>query len=62
MIEASCALFLVFTPFSVTVRIAISISSVACHWDIENTTRVPVGDDLSYNEWFLKRILRAKAS
>ena len=24
--------------------------------DIENTTRVPVGDDLSYNEWFLKRI------
>ena len=22
----------------------------------ENTTRVPVGDDLSYNEWFLKRI------
>ena len=30
--------------------------------DIENTTRVPVGDDLSYNEWFLKRILRAKAS
>ena len=23
---------------------------------IENTTRVPVGDDLSYNEWFLKRI------
>ena len=23
--------------------------------DIENTTRVPVGDDLSYNEWFLKR-------
>ena len=25
-----------------------------CH--IENTTRVPVGDDLSYNEWFLKRI------
>ena len=27
---------------------------------IENTTRVPVGDDLSYNEWFLKRILRAK--
>ena len=24
--------------------------------NIENTTRVPVGDDLSYNEWFLKRI------
>ena len=24
--------------------------------DIENTTRVPVGDDLSYNESFLKRI------
>ena len=24
--------------------------------DIENTTQVPVGDDLSYNEWFLKRI------
>ena len=23
---------------------------------IENTTRVPIGDDLSYNEWFLKRI------
>ena len=23
---------------------------------IENTTWVPVGDDLSYNEWFLKRI------
>ena len=23
---------------------------------IENTTRVPVGDDLSYNECFLKRI------
>ena len=23
---------------------------------IENTTPVPVGDDLSYNEWFLKRI------
>ena len=23
---------------------------------IENTTRVPVGDDLSYNEWFPKRI------
>ena len=22
--------------------------------DIENSTRVPVGDDLSYNEWFLK--------
>ena len=22
----------------------------------ENTSRVPVGDDLSYNEWFLKRI------
>ena len=22
---------------------------------IENTTRIPVGDDLSYNEWFLKR-------
>ena len=24
--------------------------------EMENTTRVPVGDDLSYNEWFLKRI------
>ena len=24
---------------------------------IENTTRVPVGDDLSYNEWFLKTYL-----
>ena len=24
--------------------------------DIENTTLVPFGDDLSYNEWFLKRI------
>ena len=23
---------------------------------IENTTRVPVGDNLSYNEWFPKRI------
>ena len=23
---------------------------------IENTTRVPVGDDLSYNEWFPRRI------
>ena len=23
---------------------------------VENTTRVPVGDDLSHNEWFLKRI------
>ena len=24
--------------------------------EIENTTLVPVGDDLSYNEWFLKHI------
>ena len=24
--------------------------------DIENTTRVPMGDDLSYNEWFPKCI------
>ena len=29
--------------------------------EIENTTRVPVGDDLSYNEWFLKHILTSES-
>ena len=33
-----------------------STTLVSRVWEIENTTRVPVGDDLSYNEWFLKRI------
>ena len=29
--------------------------------EIENTTRVPVVDDLSYNEWFLKRSLTSQS-
>ena len=29
--------------------------------DIENTTLVPIGDDLSYNEWFPKHILMSES-
>ena len=33
---------------------------VKISYEIENTILVPIGDDLSYNEWFPKHIERAK--